>query len=68
METFGTFPSLENAESNPFAKCQSQIDVNIFVNVLSSKSAIETTFICRVNLSVISFRPPPGGHIAVTRS
>ena len=63
-----TFPSLAKDESNPLLKCQSVIDVNIFVRLLSSNSSIEMIFICLENLHVMSFLPPPGGPIAVTSS
>lgn len=63
-----TLPVRRKAASKPLLKCQSLMDVKILVNVVSSKSAIEMTFIWRVKRSVMSLRPPPGGHIAVTKS
>lgn len=63
-----TFPSLPKEESNPLAKCQSTMEVNILVMVLSSNESMDMIFIWRVNRSEISLRPPPGGPMADTNS
>lgn len=61
-------PSLRKLDSNPLLKCQSEIAVKIRNMVLSSKSSIETTCRWRVNLLLMSLRPPPGGPIAPTNN
>lgn len=58
-------PSLNIDASYPFAKCQSVIEVKIFIVVSSEKLSIDMTLRWRVNLSVMSFLPPPGGPIAL---
>lgn len=63
-----TFPSLPKEESNPLAKCQSTMEVNILVMVLSSNESMDMIFIWRVNRSEMSLRPPPGGPMADTNS
>jgi hypothetical protein len=63
-----TLPIRKKDESNPFAKCQSDIVVKIRIIVFSSNSSMETTCKCRTNRDVMSFRPPPGGPIAPINS
>ena len=62
------FPSLPKEASNPLAKCQSTMEVKIFVMVLSSNESMDMIFRCRVNRPEMSFRPPPGGPMAETKS
>ncbi|RMX48219.1 hypothetical protein pdam_00005426, partial [Pocillopora damicornis] len=59
---------LPKEESNPLAKCQSTMEVNILVMVLSSNESMDMIFIWRVNRSEMSLRPPPGGPMADTNS
>lgn len=64
-------PVFYTESTNPAFKNPLSIDPNILYNVCLDPSGIQNTLKCLVNLSVNSFRPPPGlapEHINVVSS